>query len=270
MADFLREGVLLRMGWGGFYMQRKRKRMFIWISYKGMYRILLGTATVILLITLVTYDFSSTRTWTHWTLPLSGKIIAIDAGHGGVDGGAESANGIIEKDITLALALQVRDYLQQAGALVVMTRENDVDLASPGTKGFSRRKTEDLINRAKLVSKENADLLITIHLNSVPSARWRGAQTFYYPKREESRRLAAFIQEEIRSNLNNTNRQANTASTLYLLRVLPIPAVLVEVGFLSNPEEAQILADETYQTKLAASIYRGILRYTSGEQIGTP
>jgi N-acetylmuramoyl-L-alanine amidase len=251
-------------------MHRKRKRMFIWISYRGMYRILLSTATVILLIVLVTYDFSATRTWTHWTLPLSGKIIAIDPGHGGVDGGAESDNGIIEKDITLKLALQVRDYLQQAGALVVMTREYDHDLASPGTNGFSRRKTEDLINRAKLVNKRHADLLITIHLNSVPSSRWRGAQTFYYPKREESKRLATFIQEEIRLNMSNTNRQANTASTLYLLKILQIPTALVEVGFLSNPEEAQLLTDELYQNKLAASIYRGILRYNSGEQIGTP
>lgn len=251
-------------------MNRKRKRMFIWISYRGMYRILLSAATVILFITLITYDFSSTRTWMHWTLPLSGKIIAIDAGHGGVDGGAESVKGVIEKDITLKLALQVRDFLQQAGALVVMTREYDHDLASPGTSGFSRRKTEDLINRAKLVTKERADLLITIHLNSVPSSRWRGAQTFYYPKREESKRLATFIQEEIRLNMSNTNRQANTASTLYLLKVLPIPTALVEVGFLSNPEEAQLLADEVYQNKLSASIYRGILRYNSSEQIGTP
>jgi len=251
-------------------MQRKRKRMFIWISYRGMYRILLSMATVILLFTLMTYDFSSTKTWTHWTLPLSGKIIAIDAGHGGVDGGAKSESGLEEKEVTLKLALQVRDYLQQAGALVVMTREHDEDLASPGTRGFSRRKTEDLINRAKLVTKEQADLLITIHLNSVPSSRWRGAQTFYYPGREQSQRLATFIQEEIRLNLNNTNRKANTAQTLYLLKVLPIPTALVEVGFLSNPEEAQLLGNEIYQNKLAASIYRGILRFNSGEQIGTP
>jgi len=227
-------------------------------------------ATVILLFTLMTYDFSSTKTWTHWTLPLSGKIIAIDAGHGGVDGGAKSESGLEEKEVTLKLALQVRDYLQQAGALVVMTREHDEDLASPGTRGFSRRKTEDLINRAKLVTKEQADLLITIHLNSVPSSRWRGAQTFYYPGREQSQRLATFIQEEIRLNLNNTNRKANTAQTLYLLKVLPIPTALVEVGFLSNPEEAQLLGNEIYQNKLAASIYRGILRFNSGEQIGTP
>src|SRR5690554_4479860 len=238
------------MGGVVFMMHRKRKRMFIWVSYRGMYRILLSAATIILLYTLISYDFSSTRTWTHWTLPLSGKIIALDAGHGGVDGGAESASGITEKDITLKLALQVRDYLQQAGALVVMTREDDYDLASPSTKGFSKRKTEDLINRAKLVTKEQADLLVTIHLNSVPSARWRGAQTFYYPKREEGQRLATFIQEEIRMNLNNTNRQANTASTLYLLKVLPIPTALVEVGFLSNPEEARLLNDELYQSKL--------------------
>ena len=228
------------------------------------------SAMVILLYVLVTYDYSSTRTWTHWTLPLSGQTIVIDAGHGGVDGGAESDNGIVEKNVTLELALQVRDYLQQAGAIVVLTRDGDYDLAAPDTRGFSRRKTQDLLKRAEVVRKAGADLFITIHLNSVPSSRWRGAQTFYYPKREEDKRLATFIQDEIKGNLLNTNRMPNTAATIFLLKSSPVPAALVEVGFLSNNDEASLLADVNYQRKLAASIYRGILRYSSGEQVSTP
>lgn len=226
---------------------------------------LLAGAMLALLFTLFTYDYSSTGTWSHWTTPLTGRTIVIDAGHGGVDGGARSDSGLVEKDVTLHISLLVRDYLQQAGAVVVMTREDDRDLASPSTKGLSRRKTEDLKNREKLIKEAKPDLFVSIHLNSVPSPRWRGAQTFYYPGREEDRRLAVFIQEELRRNLENTDRLANTVSTMYLLKTANIPAVLVEVGFLSNPEEAKLLADSRYQSKLAASIYRGILRYSSGE-----
>jgi N-acetylmuramoyl-L-alanine amidase len=248
----------------------KSKKIFIWVTRRGMTKALLSAALVMLLLLLFSYDYTSKRTWTNWTLPLAGQTIVLDAGHGGVDGGAESDAGLIEKDVTLALSLLVRDYLQQAGAVVVMTRDGDYDLASASTRGFSRRKTEDLLKRAVMIKEAKADLFVTIHLNSVPSSRWSGAQTFYYPKREESRRLATLIQEEIKGNLGNTTRVANTVSTVYLLRATMVPSALVEVGFLSNPREAQLMQDAQYQRKLAASIYRGILRFSSGEQIGTP
>lgn len=252
-------------------MRKGRKRIFIWITKKGLYKLIAVSGLSVALVVLAVSEFASTRTWKHATLPLAGMTIAVDAGHGGVDGGAESRDGkVIEKEITLLLALQLRDYLQQAGALVIMTREDDRDLASPDTRGFSRRKTEDLLNRAALIKRSQADLMVTIHLNSMPSSRWRGAQTFYYPKREESRRLAVIIQDEIRKTVGNTNRVANTAPTIYLLKALEIPSALVEVGFLSNPEEAALLQDEQYQRQLAAAIYRGILRYASGETIGQP
>ena len=94
---------------------------------------------------LLTQSMPAAKTWSYWTLPLSGKTIAIDAGHGGVDGGAVSKQGVIEKDLNLAIALYLRDYLQQAGAIVVMTREGDYDLATGDAKAYSKRKTEDLI-----------------------------------------------------------------------------------------------------------------------------
>lgn len=250
--------------------QAKRKPWFIWISRRGLAKLLLAAVATVLLAVLFSSDYTVTNTWSHWTMPLTGRTVVIDAGHGGVDGGAESASGLVEKEVTLELAMQVRDYLQQAGAFVVMTREGDYDLARPETRGFSKRKTEDLLARAEVLRKADADLFLTIHLNSTPSSRWRGAQTFYYPGREESRRLAVFIQQELRDNLKNTHREANTASTIYLLKTSPVPAALVEVGFLSNPEEAALLSDPRYQRKLAASIYRGVLRFVSGEAIAEP
>jgi N-acetylmuramoyl-L-alanine amidase len=210
-------------------------------------------------------ELPSSRTWTHWTLPLSGKVIALDAGHGGADGGAVSRDGIIEKDLNLAIVLYLRDYLQQAGALVQLTREGDYDLASPETKGYSRRKTEDLLQRADQVRKQQANMTISIHMNSIPSPQWSGAQTFYFPRNAESQRLASVIQTEIREMLGNTQRIAKKADKIYLLKTLEMPTALVEVGFLSHPEEASLLANEEYQRKVAAAIYRGILKFSSGE-----
>ncbi|MNC60461.1 Germination-specific N-acetylmuramoyl-L-alanine amidase precursor [compost metagenome] len=103
-------------------------------------------------------------------------------------------------------------------------------------------------------------------MNSVPSNRWSGAQVFYTPNHPDNEGLANLLQAEMIRNLENTDRIAKTVSTVYLLQALKIPSALVEVGFLSHPEEARLLAEETYQRKVAASIYNGILRYASGER----
>ncbi|WP_010498823.1 N-acetylmuramoyl-L-alanine amidase CwlD [Paenibacillus elgii] len=248
----------------------KRKRVVVWLTMHSGIKIVMSALLVALMLFMFTYELPSTKTWTYWTMPLSGKIIALDAGHGGPDGGARSKDGLEEKDVNLAIALHLRDYLQQSGALVVMTREDDRDLASPGSKGYSKRKTEDLLKRAEFVSKQKSNLFVSIHLNSIPSPRWSGAQTFFYPNHADNATLATLIQEEIKRNLKNTDRVAKQADKeIYLLKAMTIPSALVEVGFLSNPGEAQLLRDPTYQKKIATSIYQGILRYYSGEKVGS-
>jgi len=238
-----------------------------WIGRRGALRLAAAAAALMFLAVLLTRDLPASGTWTYWTLPLSGKTIAIDAGHGGVDGGARSRDGVIEKDINLAIALYVRDYLQQAGALVIMTREDDRDLADEGTRGYSRRKTEDLLKRAEYIKRQRPDAFVSIHMNSIPSPRWSGAQTFYYPNHEDNGKLAALIQAEIKRTLENTNRSAATVNTVYLLKAIEgLPAALVEVGFLSHPEESRRLADAGYQRAVAAAIYQGILRFAAGEK----
>jgi N-acetylmuramoyl-L-alanine amidase len=243
----------------------RRRRMVIWMTRRGLLRIAIVACLILFTGAIFLSKIPTSNTWTHWALPLSGKVIALDAGHGGADGGAVSRRGVIEKDLNLAIVLYLRDYLQQAGALVLLTREGDYDLASPETKGYSRRKTEDLLERADRVHKQQANLAISIHMNSIPSPRWSGAQTFYSPRNTESKRLATDIQSEIRDILGNTQRLAKRADTIYLLKTLEMPTALVEVGFLSHPGEASLLADEQYQRKVAAAIYRGILSFTSGE-----
>jgi N-acetylmuramoyl-L-alanine amidase len=243
----------------------RRKRLVIWMTRRGLLRLGIVACLVVLTGAVFLSEIPTSQTWSHWTLPLSGKVIALDAGHGGADGGAVSREGVIEKDLNLAIVLYLRDYLQQAGALVQLTREGDYDLAAPDTKGYSKRKTEDLLQRAGRVHEHKADLAISIHMNSIPSPRWSGAQTFYSSRNTENQRLATAIQSELREILGNTQRVAKDDDQIYLLKTLEMPTVLVEVGFLSHPQEASLLADEEYQRKVAGAIYRGILRYSSGE-----
>lgn len=244
-----------------------KDKVSVWISLRHIKLALVGIGLVGLLAGLALYETPTAKVLNYWSLPLAGQTIVLDAGHGGPDGGAVSKQGIIEKDINLAVALYLRDYLQQAGAIVVMTREVDRDLAEPDTKGYSKRKTEDLKKRVRFIEEQQAKMLVSIHMNSIPSPRWRGAQTFYYLNNGNSANLADLIQEELRRNLENTDRVAKQSDKpVYVLEALKIPAVLVEVGFLSNPEEAALLGDDKYQRKVAASIYQGILRYASGEK----
>lgn len=204
-------------------------------------------------------------TWASWSLPLSGKVIVLDPGHGGPDGGAVGRDDTVEKDIALQVSKQLQRYLQQAGALVYLTREEDRDLAEEDTKGLSRRKSEDIRNRLQFIESKNADFFLTVHLNALPSQQWRGAQTFYYPSFDENRHLARMVQDEIRLNLENTTREALQIDGIYLLKHAETPGALVEIGFLSNEEERELLKQEDYQEQMAASIYRGVLRYVTEE-----
>lgn len=228
----------------------RAKKVFLWV---------IGLAVLAFLIQ---YPIEkSEKTWKSWSFPLSGKVVVIDPGHGGPDGGAVGADQTNEKEIALAVSKKLRDYLQQAGALVYLTREEDKDLASEETKGLSRRKSEDIRNRLTFIHDKDADLFVSIHLNAIPSSRWSGAQTFYYPKFDESRHLAKMIQAEIVRQLENTDRAALALNSMYLLKHAEIPSALVEIGFLSNEKERENLKLDAYQHRMAASIYEGILRY---------
>ncbi len=220
---------------------------------------------LIVLFLILQYDFTDDDSWESWNLPLTGKIILIDPGHGGPDGGAGDKDAL-EKEIALNVSLKVRDYLQQQGALVIMTREDDRDLAPDGTRGYSRRKAEDLKKRLEMINTSGAEYFISVHLNAIPSSRWSGAQTFYSTRLDENGRSAKFIQDELRRNLENTNRRAKVISNVYILKNANIPGSLVEIGFLSNPTERATLKKDGYQEKVAASIYNGVLRYFSNEK----
>ncbi len=177
----------------------------------------------------------------------------IDAGHGGFDPGKVGDGDVYEKDINLAIAKKLQSYFEQSGATVIMTRTDDNALA--GTKNDDMRARKETVNNAK------ADILISIHQNSYETSEVRGAQVFYYSS-EESEALATNIQDEFNREINasNTKNQSENDS-YYLLKETNVPAVIVESGFLSNPEEAKLLSTDEYQDKIAWSIYVGTINY---------
>ncbi|TGV05432.1 N-acetylmuramoyl-L-alanine amidase CwlD, partial [Mesorhizobium sp. M00.F.Ca.ET.186.01.1.1] len=172
----------------------------------------------------------------------------------------------VEKEVTLAISMYLRDFLQQSGAFVIMTREEDKDLASPEADRAKKRKSEDIRNRVKLVNDSSPDFLVSIHVNSIPSPKWSGAQTFYSPTFKKSGEVSYLIQDEIKRVLGNTDRVPSKTNNVFLIREVNCPAVLVEVGFVSNTEEAKRLQSTEYQKAMANAIYQGILRQYSGEK----
>ncbi|MBL0389374.1 N-acetylmuramoyl-L-alanine amidase [Tumebacillus sp. ITR2] len=195
-----------------------------------------------------------------WTLPLKGEVIAIDAGHGGVDPGAVAADGSVEKDVTLKVAWKLRDMLTQAGAHVVMIRDDDRDLAPEGMKGYSRRKSQDLKERATIVREGDAGLLISLHCNAVTDDTATGAMTLYNGEHEESKVLATEVQEAFRETLG-VYRKVIRRDDIFVLKRADKPGALVELGFMSNPGEAAQLREDSHQELLALSVYKGIVSY---------
>jgi N-acetylmuramoyl-L-alanine amidase len=190
---------------------------------------------------------------------VANMVIVIDPGHGGIDLGA-TREDVIEETINLEIGQKLANYLSQAGAIVIMLRGNDSDLAGDEFTGTIReRKQKDMATRMQKANEAGADLFISIHTNAVPSPGWSGAQAFYNPNSEKSKLIAGLIQEELKRVLKNTNRTAG-AGNYYVLKNSTMPAVLVEVGFLSNPREAQLLTDNEYQLKVAYAIFAGIAR----------
>jgi N-acetylmuramoyl-L-alanine amidase len=228
----------------------------------------LQIVTVILVAVLtVILDVSYFNVFTH-TLEKSGnKVIIVDAGHGGMDGGAVGRNGTIEKDINLSIAKKLKSYIEEHGDTCIMIREVDEGLYSQeGT--VRHKKNEDLKNRKEIIKEHDADMFISIHLNYFPQAQYYGAQVFYPKGDESSQRLAKLTQEELVRILDRNNKRVEKPSdTYYILNGNKVPSIIVECGFLSNPEEENLLKNEEYQNKIAWSIYCGIVRYFTEPEV---
>ncbi|SCY81389.1 N-acetylmuramoyl-L-alanine amidase CwlD [Alkaliphilus peptidifermentans] len=231
---------------------------FIIIRKRWIYISIVAIAAILLII--LTSGLWN-RSITTSSVPSTTKTIIIDAGHGGIDPGAIGKSGAIEKDINLTIAKYLREYLEQSGTTVIMTRETDTGLYT-SSGSIRNKKNEDLRNRKNLVKNSKGDLFISIHLNSFPQAQYYGAQTFYSSDNPQGKILAKKIQDEFINTLDKNNtRIALPKDNMYLIKGLDIPAVLVECGFLSNAAEEKKLKNSNYQKKIAWSIYVGIQQY---------
>lgn len=189
--------------------------------------------------------------------------VILDAGHGGEDGGAVGTNGVMEKEINLAIAQELEKCLKQNNFEVIMIRDGDYSVGDQSLPTISERKKSDTKNRLRTVEEAGECILISIHQNHFTESQYDGAQVFYSGNREESAALAEAIRENIVSSLQPENHRENKRAekNIYLLYHCQVPAVLVECGFLSNPAEAEKLNTERYQKDMAAAIYNGLIDY---------
>ncbi len=189
--------------------------------------------------------------------------IIIDAGHGGEDGGTQSASGILEKDINLSISLTLRDIFDFFGFNTVMTRETDRLIYDPGNEGIKNKKVSDIHNRLAITKKYTGSILISIHQNYFTQSKYNGAQTFYSVNNPESEKLALSIQKSIVSLMQPENQREikPTGDEIYLLYHAENTAVMVECGFLSNPEEAEKLNDDSYRKEMALAVFAGTYKY---------
>lgn len=196
------------------------------------------------------------------SLPVSGKTIVIDAGHGKPDEGAQSSRGTTEAETNLKIALKLQNLLEQSGSSVILTRSDENAIYDIDAKTLKQKKISDIHNRVKIGNESSADIFVSIHLNKIPQQQYDGWQTFYKNGNEQGKKLA----EKIQSNLNDAiqrenKRVAKTIDNVYIIKHVEIPTTIVECGFLSNPEEEKLLLEDEYQNKLAWGIYNGIIDY---------
>jgi len=199
------------------------------------------------------------------TAPISAipsyPLIILDAGHGGEDGGTSAKSGLLEKDVNLDITLKLSQLLILGGFEVLLTRDDDRLLYTDKSQG--KLKTQDLRSRYEIAKAHPDSLFVSIHSNSFPDESCGGLQVYYSPNDMRSREIAGLIQTAAAEYLQPENDRVikKADSKIYLLDRIMTPAVLVECGFLSNINEAELLADSGYREKLAAVIYKALCDY---------
>lgn len=189
-------------------------------------------------------------------------VIIIDAGHGGIDGGATSCTGIPESHINLQISLRLNDLVQLLGFETKMIRKTDTSVYTEGNT-IAAQKVSDLKQRVKLVNETKNAVLVSVHQNTFLDSRYSGAQVFY-ANDNTSRELAKVMQADLISNLNpGSKRQCKSSDGIYLMQNIQRPGVLIECGFLSNPEEEANLLTAEYQKQIASVVGTCISRFYS-------
>lgn len=188
-------------------------------------------------------------------LPLMGRVIFVDPGHGGRDPGAMYGK-IMEKDIVLEISYQLRDALMEKGAIVYMTRDEDEDLSSQWDK---EKKRGDLYRRIIMYKKYNAELYLSIHINAGSASSEKGAEVLYNKINKNNKVLGEIMMKHFKQDLNTKRKLITT--DLYMYKNTTVPGVLIECGFITNPDERYLMQTEKYQKKIATSITNAVIEY---------
>lgn len=224
-----------------------------------------GIISTILLISLFVFVFqvaSSKQTVQTVSLPVSNKVIVLDAGHGKPDEGAQSSNGTTEAETNLKITLKVQSLLEQSGATVVLTRSDENAIYDLDKTTLRQKKISDIHNRVKIGNESSADIFVSIHLNKISQQQYYGWQCFYKQNDEKSTALAKSLQENLNDSIQKENKRVSMkVDNVYIIKHVEIPISIVECGFLSNPEEETQLLSDDYQNRLAWGIYNGIMDY---------
>lgn len=196
------------------------------------------------------------------SLPVSGKVVVVDAGHGIPDEGAEVGDGTSEAQTNLKIALKLQNLLEQSGCTVILTRSDENGIYDLDSKTLKQKKISDIRNRVKIGNESSADIFISIHLNKIPQQQYDGWQTFYNKNSEKGQKLAKSIQSNLNESIQKENKRvASKIENIYIINNVEIPTTIVECGFLSNPQEKEQLLTDSYQNRLAWGIYNGIIDY---------
>ena len=197
--------------------------------------------------------------------PIPGRTcIVIDPGHGGIDGGASSCTGVLESQINLEIGLRLNDLLNFLGYRTKMVRTTDTSIYTEGNT-IAAQKVSDLKQRVKLVNEQEDCILISIHQNTFSDSKYAGAQVFY-AKDDTSKTLASSLQAKLIETLNpQSNRKSKPSDGIYLMQNITKPGLLIECGFLTNPQEEALLRNATYQQKLCCVIATTLSEYFTSQ-----
>jgi N-acetylmuramoyl-L-alanine amidase len=200
--------------------------------------------------------------------PDKSKVIVLDAGHGGLDGGCSTADGVPEKGINLNILLDLRDMLRAEGYQVEVTRDTDKSIHDKGVEGIANQKSSDMDNRLAIFNKYPDALCFSIHQNQYTDPKYSGAQMFYSESNDQSEYMAQILQKKFVQYIQPDNKREikKCGKELFLCYFSKNPTVMIECGFLSNAQDAENLKTEEYQKKVAFTIFSAINEYMANKK----
>lgn len=223
--------------------------------------------------TAVSFFPSIHRVSLYYGNPLKGVTVALDPGHGGIDSGVHFESVILEKEIVLEMGLELRRLLEQAGARVMITREKDEDLSRHFLDDNLARHRRDVRGRVKLINASSADLLLSLHINSIYDSSVRGPIAFYAGGKAESKRLAAAVHNNINPLFSAdakpgqlVHQSPQESNAYYILNQTDLPGILLEIAFMTNADDRELLKNKSSRKKMVQGVFMGVVEYIYGEQ----